>query len=347
MRRAVSGRPDVLDCAPHFERMLYDNAQLSRVYLHAWQVTTNEFSPTITEEILDYVAREMLDDSGGFYSTQDADSEGEEGKFFVWTPDQIRQVLGKEADAFMAAYGVTRHGDFEGKNILEFVGDMDQRPALAEARSKLFEAREKRVHPGRDDVLTSWNGLMLAAFAESARALDRDDYRVVAERNGGCLLHELRQEKGSPVRTWRAGEVKLSGYLEDYSYLIDGLLELYKVGDPKAADTQALLSVVRDGYQPFRVVALGAPDGLQLAQARQLPSNAADRVGCIAAVPLLLDRGLLDGQAAAYVCRDFSCQAPLTEPVQTMPLWPVSRSKVAMILPTRISGDHEIAKVDL
>ena len=97
----------------------------------------------------------------------------------------------------MAAYGVTRHGNFEGKNILEFVGDMDQRPALAEARRKLFEAREKRVHPGRDEkVLTSWNGLMLAAFAEAARALDRDDYRQVAERNAEFLLRELRQENG-------------------------------------------------------------------------------------------------------------------------------------------------------
>ena len=177
--------------------MLYDNSQLARVYLHAWQVTGNEFFRTITEEILDYVVREMTDPAGGFYSTQDADSEGEEGKFFVWTPDEIRDVLGDEADPFMAAYGVTPGGNFEGKNILEFVGDMDQRPALAEARRKLFEAREERIHPGRDDkVLTSWNGLMLAAFAEAARALDRDDYRQVAERNADFLLRELRQENG-------------------------------------------------------------------------------------------------------------------------------------------------------
>jgi uncharacterized protein YyaL (SSP411 family) len=105
---------------------------------------------TITEEILDYVMREMLDEAGGFYSTQDADSEGEKGKFFIWTPEGIRKVLGSDADALMAAYGVTRHGNFEGKNILEFVGGMDQRPALAEARCKLFDAREKRVHPARD-----------------------------------------------------------------------------------------------------------------------------------------------------------------------------------------------------
>jgi uncharacterized protein YyaL (SSP411 family) len=148
--------------------MLYDNSQLARVYLHAWQVTGNEFFRTITEEILDYVIREMTHVGAGandqqfrrtpkLHSTQDADSEGEEGKFFVWTPDEIREVLGDDANAFMAAYGVTRHGNFEasapgslgGKNILEFVGDLDQHPTLAEACRQLFEAREKRVHPGR------------------------------------------------------------------------------------------------------------------------------------------------------------------------------------------------------
>jgi uncharacterized protein YyaL (SSP411 family) len=225
--------------------MSYDNSQLARVYLHAWQVTGNEFLRTITEEILDYVAREMLDPEGGFYSTQDADSEGEEGKFFVWTPDEIGEVLGDEAEACIAAYGVTRHGNFEGKNILEFVGDLEQRPALAQARRKLYEAREQRIHPGLDDkVITSWNGLMLAAFAEAARALDREDgsraldasYRLVAERNAEFLLRELRQKKGRLLRTWKAcpegtegtGEAKLNGYLEDYSYLIEGLLELYQ-----------------------------------------------------------------------------------------------------------------------
>ena len=215
--------------------MLYDNSQMARVYLYAWQVTGNEFFRTITEEILDYVVREMTDPGGGFYSTQDADSEGEEGKFFVWTPDEIRSVLGDEADAFMAAYGVTRHGNFEGKNILEFVGKLDQRPTLADARRELFEAREKRVHPGRHEkVLTSWNGLMLAAFAEAARVLGRDDYQEVAQRNAECLLRELRQENGRLLRTWKAGEAKLNGYLEDYSYLIEGLVELYQTTfDPR------------------------------------------------------------------------------------------------------------------
>jgi uncharacterized protein YyaL (SSP411 family) len=391
--------------------MLYDQSQLTRVYLHAWQVTEDEFFRTITEEILDYVMREMLDPAGGFYSTQDADSEGEEGKFFVWTPDEIRQVLGSEADEFVATYGVTPGGNFEGKNILEFVGAMDQRPGLAKARRKLYEAREKRVHPGRDEkVLTSWNGLMLAAFAEAARTLNRLDYQEVAGRNAEFLLRELRQDNGRLLRSWKDGEAKLNGYLEDYSYLIEGLLELYQttfdphwfvaaqelaetmlehfadsegtlydtsddhealitrprdlqdnatpsgnamavttllklagftndlryvdiaqqalaqmqpmlsqyplgfgqwlqalayalskpreiaiVGDPDAADTQALLSIVRDGYRPFQVVALGSPDS-------QTPL-----------VPLLKDRRLVGVKAAAYVCRGFACQAPVTD----------------------------------
>jgi uncharacterized protein YyaL (SSP411 family) len=181
--------------------------------------------------------REMLDPAGGFYSTQDADSESEEGKFFVWTPDEIREILGGEFDTFTAAYGVTRHGNFEGKNIPEFVGEMEQRPTLAEARRALFEERERRVHPGRDEkVLTSWNGLMLAAFAEAARFLDRDDgsralaasYRLVAERNTEFLLRGLRQENGRLLHSWKEGDARLNGYLEDYSYLIEGLLELYQ-----------------------------------------------------------------------------------------------------------------------
>ena len=262
-----------MDCAPHFEKMLYDNAQLARVYLHAWQLTGDEFYRTITEEILDYVVREMTDPGGGFYSTQDADSEGVEGKFFVWTPDEIREILGEEADTFIAAYGVTRHGNFEGKNILEFVGDMSQRAALAEARRKLFKARKKRVHPGRDEkVLTSWNGLMLAAFAEAARTLNRTDYQEVAERNADFLLRELRHGNGRLLRTWKAGEAKLNGYLEDYSYLIEGLLELYQTTfDPRwflAAQELAETMITH-----FRA------DGVQLARTGQLPSNAGGVAG--------------------------------------------------------------------
>jgi uncharacterized protein YyaL (SSP411 family) len=263
--------------------MLYDNAQLARVYLHAWQVSGNEFFHTITEEILDYVVREMLDPAGGFCSTQDADSEGEEGKFFVWTPEEIREVLGSEADEFMAAYGVTRNGNFEGKNILEFVGDMNQRAFLAEARRKLFEAREQRVHPGRDEkVLTSWNGLMLAAFAEAARAFSYVD-----------IAHQLLAQMQPMMSQYPLG---FGQWLQALGYALSRPREIAIVGDPDSVDTQALLAVIRDGYRPFQVVASKAPS--------TEPS----------AVPLLLDRGLVDGRAAAYVCRDFACQAPVADP---------------------------------
>ena len=214
---------------PHFEKMLYDNALLARVYLHAWQVTGRPIYRRIVEETLDHVIREMTDPDGGFHSAQDADSEGEEGKFFVWTPDEIREILGGEAEAFMAACGVTRHGNFEGKNILEFAGHLDQRPALAEARRKLFEAREGRVHPGRDDkVLTSWNGLMLATFAEAARVLDREDYRQVAERNSNFVLCEMRKENGRLLHSWKDGRARFNAYLEDYAFYAYGLLALYE-----------------------------------------------------------------------------------------------------------------------
>ncbi len=214
---------------PHFEKMLYDNAQLARVYLHAWQVTGERFYRTIAEETLDYVTREMTDPSGGFYSAQDADSEGEEGKFFVWTADEIRAVLGNQAEAFIAAYGVTERGNFEGKNILELTGSFEDRETLAGARRQLFEAREKRIHPGLDDkTLTSWNGLMLAAFAKAARVLGRDDYREIAERNGEFLLQELWTAGSRLYHTWKDGEAKFNGYLEDYAYLVEGLLELYQ-----------------------------------------------------------------------------------------------------------------------
>jgi uncharacterized protein YyaL (SSP411 family) len=298
---------------PHFEKMLYDNAQLARVYLHAWQVTGNAFYRTIVEETLDYVVHEMTDPAGGFYSTQDADSEGEEGKFFVWTPDEIRDVLSDQADPFIAAYGVTKGGNFEGKNILEFVSDLDQRPTLAGARRKLFAAREQRVHPGRDDkVLTSWNGLMLAAFAEAARVLDRDDYRKVAERNATFSLHELKTDEGRLLRTWKAcpeehpepvegqrrntGEAKLNGYLEDYSYLIEGLLELYQTTfDPRWYEAAHELAETMIAH--FR-----APDGgfydtsddheTLITRPRELQDNATPSGNAMATTVLLKLAGL-------------------------------------------------------
>lgn len=214
---------------PHFEKMLYDNAQLARAYLHGWQVTGEPFLRAVAEETLDYVVREMTDPAGGFYATQSAESEGEEGKFFVWSAEELEGVLGEQAEPFMALYGVTRRGNFEGQNILTFSGTWEERQAMVEARRRLFEAREARIRPERDEkVLTSWNGLMLAAFAEAGEVLERGDYVAVAERNASFLLSELRTDEGRLLHTWRDGVAKGRGYLEDYTHLVDGLLALYR-----------------------------------------------------------------------------------------------------------------------
>ena len=241
---------DAFWLVPHFEKMLYDNALLVKLYLHAYQVTGNPLYRRIVEETLDYVVREMTDSSGGFYSAQDADSEGVEGKFFVWTSEQIIEVLGEEdATPFIRYYGVTKDGNFEGSNILHV--NVDPATVAREAEltiealdnlisrssARLLEARDKRIHPQRDDkILTAWNGLMLRAFAEASGVLSRSDYAEVAIQNAKFLLESLRPE-GRLLRTYKAspapnqgnGQAKLNGYLEDYSFLIDGLIVLHEV----------------------------------------------------------------------------------------------------------------------
>ena len=213
----------------HFEKMLYDNAQLARVYLHAWQVTGEPLFHAIVKETLDYVVREMTAPEGGFYATQDADVEGEEGKVYLWTPAEIRDVLGEEVDAFMERYGVTEKGNFEGKSILTFIGPMEAREALSDARERLLDARRQRTAPGRDKkVHVAWNGLMLAAFAEAGRVLVREDYLHVAEANADFVLDALRDADGRLGHVWIDGETKVPGFLDDYSHLIDGLLALYQ-----------------------------------------------------------------------------------------------------------------------
>jgi hypothetical protein len=372
----------------------------------------------------------MRGPEGGFYSTQDADSEGEEGKFFVWTVDQIREVLGDQADDFIAVYGAQPGGNWEGKNILELTGTLEQREKLAGARARLFGARKARVHPGRDDkVLTSWNGLMLAAFAEAAAAFtladgspERGDrYRRIAEDNADFLLQHLQTDTGRLFHTWKAtagngnqgagGVVRVDGFLEDYANLAAGLLALYQATfDPRwyqaahqlvdaamarfwvpgegfydtASDAEELIARPRDvqdnatpsgssmmatallklsdlsmthryaevahenlgGVQqylvraplgfgqwlvaldyalsrPFEIAIVGSPDdeatrallGAATSGFRPHQVVAYGPAGMTAAaVPLLEDRGLVDGQPAAYVCRDFACQAPVTEP---------------------------------
>ena len=232
---------DAVWLVPHFEKMLYDNAQLIRVYLHAYQVTGDDLYKRVAVEILEYVRREMLDESGGFYSTQDADSEGIEGKFFVWTPPQVEAILGPEDARIINYYfDITDSGNFEGENILnvrrspeQAAGGLDITVAeleevLGRCREKLFAEREKRIKPFRDEkVLTAWNGLMLAAFADAASVLADNDYLKIAINNAHFIKREL-QENGRLLRTWKDGKAKLNGYIEDYANVADGLLELYQ-----------------------------------------------------------------------------------------------------------------------
>jgi uncharacterized protein YyaL (SSP411 family) len=212
---------------PHFEKMLYDNAQLASLYLHAWLAFGDPECRRVCEETLDYLLRDMTDPAGGFYSAEDADSEGHEGKFYVWTPDEIRAVLGADADRALAYWGVDRGANFEGKSNLYLAGEPDPE-AIVPLRRRLLEARAKRVRPGRDDkVLAGWNGLACRALAEAGRALGRSDYVAAAVRNAEFLLGAMRRD-GRLQRTWKAGQARLRGYLEDYAMVAAALVDVYE-----------------------------------------------------------------------------------------------------------------------
>ena len=235
---------------PHFEKMLYDNAQLARVYLHAWQVTSAPDFRRVAEETLDYVLREMVSPEGGFYSTQDADSEGQEGKFFLWTLAQVGELLAsEEASPFAAYYGVTPQGNFReggpGASILHAERDLASvaRTAgvspeqlsgvLVRGRAALFAAREGRVKPARDEkILVEWNGLMIEALAEAGAVLDRTDYVEAARRAASFVLERMAGQAAPAgirlVRSFRDGQAHLNAYLEDYAALALGPLRLYE-----------------------------------------------------------------------------------------------------------------------
>ena len=230
---------------PHFEKMLYDNAQLALAYLHAFLINTDGEFRRVCEATFDFVLREMTHSQGGFFSSLDADSEGEEGKFYVWTREEIQTVItdSDEASLFLAAYGVTQAGNFEGHTVFQRVLDdeqiaeefgipAEQVPAkFAELHAKLLQKRAERIRPGTDDkVLVSWNGLMLMAFAEAGRYLGRPDYTAAAIRNADFLLTALQPEDRL-LRSWRDGKAQYNAYLEDYAALILGLLALYQ-SDP-------------------------------------------------------------------------------------------------------------------
>ena len=413
---------------PHFEKMLYDNAQLASLYLHGWLATGEPEYRRVSEETLDYVLREMTHPAGGFYSAQDADSEGVEGKFFVWSPEEIRMVLGDEtlARTLLAYWGVDDGPNFEGHSILfvprepaEVAGTLGVSPdelaaRIARARQTLYAHREKRVHPGLDDkVLASWNGLMLSALAEAASALGRPDYLAAAVRNAEFLASAMVRD-GRLLRSWKDGQARITGYLEDHAMVGAGLLALYEATfDRRWLDESSRLAeetlrlfwnteretffdtghdqetlVVRPrnifdnavpsgtsvtiewllrlaivtGLERYETIALRAlrpmadvmqkyPSGFGrylsaldfhlgpvaevalvwppggergaalLAQTvfrRYQPNRvvvgSAAGAPAAAGLPLLADRGAVDGKPTAYVCRRYVCQLPVSEP---------------------------------
>ena len=414
---------------PHFEKMLYDNAQLAKVYLEGFQATGDAFFAGIAREILDYILREMTGPEGGFSSATDADSEGEEGKFFVWTPREVEAILGPEEGAwFCAAYDITEEGNWEGKSIPNTprsaervasrlgIGLLQLRRCIETGRAKLYEVRQRRIPPGLDDkVLTAWNGMMIGAMAEGHRVLRDPRYLAGAARAADFLLTTLRRPNGGLFRTSRAGKAHLPGYLEDYAFLAEGLVDLYEAGGDvrylreaarlaeriladfgdeagggffdTAAAHEALILRHREGADgaipsanavaafalarlslhldrsdfrdaairavsaygravvehprafckslvvadfllegPVELALVGTPGeaGFEALRRevgrRYLPNRIIAHhdpaAGAPADLPLLRGKGLVDGKAALYVCRNFTCQAPVTDPAE-------------------------------
>jgi len=249
---------------PHFEKMLYDNALLSRAYLHAYQLTGFPLYRRIAEETLDYVRREMTAPHGGFYTSQDADSEGEEGRFYLWTPEEVRAVLGEEQGELLCRYyGITEAGNFEGRNVLHVPTDPDVlaeqvglslealEAQVAEGRARLYEARAKRVWPARDEkVLVNGNGLMITAMAEAALVLGREDDLRAAQAAAGFILERMRRADGRLFHVYAGGEASVPGYLDDYAHLIAGLLALHQAdGDLRwLREAGALAEVMLDRF---------------------------------------------------------------------------------------------------
>ncbi|MBA3746153.1 MAG: thioredoxin domain-containing protein, partial [Solirubrobacterales bacterium] len=393
---------------PHFEKMLYDNALLARAYLHGWQVCGDAILRRTCEETLDWVLREMAGPEGGFYSALDADSEGVEGKFYVWGVDELREVLGDDFDVAQRWLHFSDQGNFEGHNILESRGAEPEPDVRERIRATLLQARSPRVRPGLDDKrLTAWNALMISALAEAGAVLERTDYLDAARRAADFLLETMRDEQGRLLRTYNAGQAKLNAYLEDHAFLLEALITLYEAtfearwfhaaratadtmierfADPErggffqtSSDHEQLVARRKElddnpipagassaAFGLLRLAALTgqaryerhAIDVLLLAgdYAERYPQGfghllqaldfhharvrevalVGDSTGALqrvvrsefrphivlaggsgndaGGIALLEDRGLLNGEPAAYVCENFSCRQPVSQP---------------------------------
>ncbi len=299
---------------PHFEKMVYDNAQLALVYLHAYLLTKDNHFKEVCIHTLDFIVRELTHPAGGFFSSLDADSEGEEGKYYLWTPSEIRQALpdGSDANLILAAYDITESGNFEGANVLQrALGDNElaernqMEPEqvaarLEELHIRLLAARQERVRPTTDDkVLVGWNALALVAFSEAARYLERSDFLEVAIRNAQFLLEHLRPE-GALLRSWRNGKAQHRAALEDYAGLALGLLSLYQSNpDPAwyqyaAQLTEEMISAYSDPSGGFFDTPADLPD--LITRPKDLQDNATPCGNSMASILLL--------QLATYSGRD-------------------------------------------
>ncbi len=288
---------------PHFEKMLYDNALLARAYLHGWLVSGDAVLQRTCEETLDWALREMLATDGGFFSALDADSEGVEGKFYVWSLEQLRSALGDDdADAAISWFGASEGGNFEGLNILESRGSEPPAEQRARIRAQLLEQRSERVRPATDDKrLTSWNALMISALADAGAVLGRDDYLTAARECADFLLTRMRDSDGKLLRSFNQGKAKLRAYLEDHAMLLDALLTLYQsTFEPRwyvaaVAEAEAIIEAFGDDDRGgfFSTAA----DGEQLAARRKELEDSPLPSGGSAAALALLRLALLSGEA--------------------------------------------------
>ena len=320
---------------PHFEKMLYDNGLLTAVYTQAWQITRNPLYRRIVEETLTYIAREMTSPDGGFYSAQDADTEGEEGKFFVWRANEVRDLLGEDAVLFSQIYDVTARGNFEGQTVLNMPRPLSEIARVTgvsleqleqvqqRGRAKLWQAREQRVKPGRDEkILTAWNAMMLRGYALAAAAFDNPAYLHAAQRNAAFLLDHLRRADGRLMRSWKDGRTVIPAYLEDYALLSEALLTLHSV-DGDARWLNASLALANDMLRLFWDDTLGgfydtATDQEQLiTRPRDLSDNATPS-GTSTAVYVLLKLATITGNHD-YRQRAVGILETLVEPMQRVP----------------------------
>ncbi len=287
---------------PHFEKMLYDNALLARAYLHGWLVSGDAVLQRTCEETLDWALREMLATDGGFFSALDADSEGVEGKFYVWSLEQLRSALADDADAAVAWFGASEGGNFEGLNILESRGAEPPAEQRARIRARLLAQRSERVRPATDDKrLTSWNALMISALADAGAVLGREDYLTAARECADFLLTRMRDGDGRLLRSFNQGKAKLRAYLEDHAMLLDALLTLYQsTFEPRwyvaaVAEAEAIIEAFGDDERGgfFSTAA----DGEQLAARRKELEDSPLPSGGSAAALALLRLALLSGEA--------------------------------------------------